>query len=320
MDEILRVEDLTKQMAGRDILKSLNFSIQFGEVVGLLGSNDSGKTTTLLILAGLMGGTSGRIYFRGRSVLRCGNFFRTNSSFLSAESPLPDDASVSDYLAFRAHMKRLSDPKASMDEVLQSCDLNRRARHRPIGSLSRGARQRVRIADALLGRPDLLLLDDPTVGLDARQLAAFTRLLEDLRGRSTVILSGHRLDFIQRTCNRLLLLERGRLVADGTPDQLMERLGQRPIWKIRVRWRNDGAPDQAVHLRQGELRVLDEEWVGNHGTVTIQLPEGEEDQAILIRDLASNAAFDLLEVHRHVPSLESLVLAAMNHDRDNSLP
>lgn len=316
MDEILRVEELSKSVAARDVLKNLNFSVPFGQTVGLIGSNGAGKTTLLSIIAGRSDGTAGRIYFRGRPILRSGPSLRRSLAFLPADEKLPEDVAVSDYLTFRAGVRGLTNPNASIDEVLQCCDLHRKARHRTIGCLSRGARRRVALADTLLGRPELLLLDDPTDGLDLRQLDGLARILENLQTNTTILFASHHLDLIERSCCRLLVLHRGRIVADGSQSELAAHFGRPARWNIKIRW--CGGEDRPIYLLAPGIRILSEEWEGDYGLLGVQLPDGGE--AAIIRELSQNLAFDLLEIRREVPSLASILLAATDHDWENPLP
>lgn len=250
MTEVLKVEQLTKKFSRFTGIENLNFTVKSGEIVGLLGPNGAGKTTTFQILSGLMPADSGRVYIDGESLTRENRTHYPWMAFLSERNPLPENFSVTDYLLYRARLKGILNPQQAVESVLQHCDLQRQARHRRVGKLSKGFRQRVGIADALLGAPKLLLLDEPTIGLDPYQIHEVRELLVHLQGQ-TLMISSHVLSELEAICSRFLVLNGGKLVADGTLATLTRKF--LPQERISLLLENDW--DAMADIR-GELHRL----------------------------------------------------------------
>jgi ABC-2 type transport system ATP-binding protein len=222
--ESIRVENLTKCYGAIKAIENLSFVINHGEVVGFLGPNGAGKSTTMRILCGLMPATSGRAYLGGVSIARYPEKIRKRVGFMPENNPLPNEMRVDEYLHFRAELKGLSRGarRSRVGEVMEVCSLDKRAKHKMIKTLSKGFRQRVGIADALLGNPDVIIMDEPTIGLDPHQIIGIRRLFNELKGRMTVIISSHILPEIEATCDRAIIINHGSIVALGTPKELCE--------------------------------------------------------------------------------------------------
>lgn len=311
MTEVLRVEQLTKKFSRFTGIENLNFMVKSGEIVGLLGPNGAGKTTTFQILSGLMPADSGRVYIEGESLTRENRTHYPWMAFLSERNPLPENFSVTDYLLYRARLKGISNPRQAVENVLQHCDLQRQARHRRVGKLSKGFRQRVGIADALLGLPKLLLLDEPTIGLDPYQIHEVRELLVHLQGQ-TLMISSHILSELEAICSRFLVLNGGKLVADGTLSTLMRKfLPQERISLLLER--NSGT---MANIR-GELQSLfssfqgvvqSVESLGEHlARVELEFPRKWTRNEI--DEVLSPTEFKILEQKLHEKRLEDLFLA-----------
>lgn len=220
----IRVEKLSRQYGSITAIHNISFTVNHGEIVGFLGPNGAGKSTTMRILCGIMPATSGSAWVCGIPVAQEPEQAKRKIGYMPENNPLPDDMRVVEYLRFRARLKEVpgSELRAKVQEVMEICDLARTARRKIIGTLSKGFRQRVGIADALLGNPEVIIMDEPTIGLDPHQIQGIRRLIDNLRGRLTVVLSSHILPEIERSCDRVIIVNRGRLVATGTSQSLRE--------------------------------------------------------------------------------------------------
>jgi ABC-2 type transport system ATP-binding protein len=214
---MIEVSDLWKDFAGALALRALSFSVQRGEVVGLLGQNGAGKTTTMRILTGSLVPSRGRVFVAGYDLDTHEREARRSVGYLPESVPLHPELRVSEFLAYRADLKSLRAPRAALSRALEQAGLTER-KGQVIATLSKGYRQRVGLADALLGDPPLLILDEPTEGLDPTQITLTRELVRALSRERTVLLSTHILSEVEQLCSRALLLHRGRLVADLARD------------------------------------------------------------------------------------------------------
>ncbi|EIP99060.1 ABC-type multidrug transport system, ATPase component [Opitutaceae bacterium TAV1] len=219
------VENLVKTYAGVTAVNRVSFNVARGEIVGFLGPNGAGKSTTMRILTGYLPATAGRVEVCGVPVATRPGDVKRLIGYMPENNPLPEDMRVSEYLHYRGRLKEVSRRKLGprIDEVLELCDL-KRVRHRILGKLSKGFRQRVGIAEAVLAEPPVIIMDEPTIGLDPHQILIVRDLIASLRGRMTVIISSHILPEIEMTCDRVLIINGGRLVATGTPAELRRDL------------------------------------------------------------------------------------------------
>ncbi len=225
MAGMIQVEHLTKRYGSRMAVDDLCFSVGNGEVVGFLGPNGAGKSTTMRILACFIPPTGGRVTIDGLDVVADSLEVRRRIGYMPENAPLYQDMRVCEYLRYRAGLKGVAARRRSarIDEVVNQCGLFE-AVARIVGQLSKGYRQRVALADALLNEPSVLILDEPSIGLDPNQIREFRALIRGLAKRHTVLLSSHILPEVESTCERVLIINRGRIVASDTPEQLAERM------------------------------------------------------------------------------------------------
>jgi ABC-2 type transport system ATP-binding protein len=219
---MIRVEHLTKRFGPKTAVDDISFRVQRGEIVGFLGPNGAGKTTTMRMLSGFMPATGGRVEIAGYDVFRDSLEVRRRIGYLPEHVPLYPEMRVCEYLAYRGRLKgvRGGRLRKAVGEVLECCGLLD-VRRTLIGRLSKGYRQRVGLADSLVHKPDLLLLDEPTIGLDPNQIRHIRHLIKGLGGAHTVMLSSHILPEIETICERVLIINRGRIVASDTPENLI---------------------------------------------------------------------------------------------------
>ncbi|MBO5255626.1 MAG: ABC transporter ATP-binding protein [Opitutales bacterium] len=216
------VRRLTKEYGSVKAIDNVSFRIGKGEIVGFLGPNGAGKSTTMKIISGLMPANSGSVEICGINVANDPDRAKSHIGFMPENNPLPEDLRVDEYLKFRAKLKGIdrSEIANAVEEVMEICQLNRKAYRKIIGNLSKGFRQRVGIADAILAHPDVIIMDEPTIGLDPHQILAIRELINSLRGKMSVIISSHILPEIELVCDRVIIINQGSIVASGTPEAL----------------------------------------------------------------------------------------------------
>jgi ABC-2 type transport system ATP-binding protein len=224
---MIKVENLTKRYAGQTAIRGLNFEVGKGEIMGFLGPNGAGKTTTMRILAGFMPATSGRASVAGFDVFEQSLQARTHLGYMPENVPLYNDMRVTEYLDYRAALKDVPHRRVAerVGDVKELCGL-REVEKKLIGTLSKGYRQRVGLADALLHEPDLLILDEPTIGLDPNQIRQVRQLIKNLGKQHTILLSTHILPEVEMTCSRVIIIHQGRIEACDTPENLLGQIRQ----------------------------------------------------------------------------------------------
>ncbi len=230
---MIRTEHLTRRFHDLVAVDDVTLHVPRGEILGFLGPNGAGKSTTIRILTAFLPATSGRASVAGHDIATDSLAARANIGYLPENVPLPGDARVDEYLQFRARLKGVSASQRSAfcDRALTLCGLIP-MRRRIIGQLSRGYRQRVGLADALLADPPVLILDEPTGGLDPGQRQEVLDLVAGMRGQRTVMLSSHVLSEVEHLCTRVAIIKSGRIVAQGTRDELEASAGHRDEWEL----------------------------------------------------------------------------------------
>ena len=238
MDEniSISVKDISKSYGKISAIKNATFQIKKGEIVGLLGPNGAGKSTTMRILGGLLSADCGSATVCGLPVTDNSLEIKRKIGFMQENNPLPEDLRVMEYLKLRAELKEVSPEKIAFEvrRVMDLCDLFRTARKKIIRTLSKGFKQRVGIADALIGSPEIIILDEPTIGLDPHQVQGIRKLIASLRGNYTVLISSHILSEIERNCDRVIIVNHGRVVAIGTKQELSNEFINETYLRIEV--------------------------------------------------------------------------------------
>lgn len=227
---MIEVEKLTKVYGDFTAIRDVNFEVRKGEILGFLGPNGAGKSTTMRILTCYTPATRGRATVAGYDVRAQSLEVRRRIGYLPESVSLYDEMTVRSFLRFMAEAKGLYGKagRVAADEAIEECGLDE-VRGRLIGHASRGYRQRTGLAQAVLGNPDVLILDEPTVGLDPRQVVDIRNLIKGMAGKRTVILSTHILPEVTMTCQKVLIIHRGRIVASGTPDEISGQAQSRHI-------------------------------------------------------------------------------------------
>ncbi len=224
---MIEVENLTKRYAGRTAVAGLSFKVGKGEIVGFLGPNGAGKSTTMRMLSGFMPASAGTARVAGFDVFTQADEVRRRIGYMPENNPLHLDMRVREYLKFRARLKGLSvrQSRERVDTVTDQCGLGD-VTSKVIGQLSKGYRQRVGLADALVHEPELIILDEPTIGLDPHQIRAVRQVIKDLGQRHTVLISTHILPEVEMTCSRVIILLEGRIKVADTLDNIRKIMSE----------------------------------------------------------------------------------------------
>ncbi|HLZ94388.1 MAG TPA: ATP-binding cassette domain-containing protein [Candidatus Dormibacteraeota bacterium] len=304
---MIEVQGLTKLYGERPAIQDVSFSVPRGQVLGFLGPNGAGKSTTMRILTGYIGATSGTASVAGFDVFRQSLEVRRRVGYLPETTPLYNEMRVAGFLDHVCKLRGVapSRRRARVDAAIESCGLAER-RTEIIGHLSRGLRQRVGLAQAIVHEPDVLVLDEPTAGLDPGQTRETRDLIKRLGRAHTVVLSSHILPEVEATCERVLIINAGRIVADGAPDILARRLGTRRH-EIEIVVRGEpAAVEEAVRGVAGvdEVTVAGDAESAVRVVVTTSRADLREDlsRAVIL------AGFGLLEVQERALSLEDVFL------------
>ena len=302
---MIEAQDLTKRYAGRTAVDAISFFVKPGEIVGFLGPNGAGKTTTMRMLSGYMPPSSGSAVVAGYDVFRDSIDVRRNVGYMPENAPLYGDLRVKEYLHFRAELKGLRGREARRrtGEVMDMCGVTD-MRRRLICNLSKGYRQRVALADTLLHQPQLLILDEPTNGLDPTQIRHIREMLVGLKDRQTVMLSTHILSEVEKICDRVIMIHHGRIRACDTPQNLARQL--RAAATVSLEIKGKGPMTGLLEALPGVRKAEQEENL-NEGWKTIMVRvEAQCDPRAAILELATKEHWIIREMHQQLPSLEDV--------------
>ncbi len=310
---MIQVEHLTKRYGDTAAVDDISFSVEKGEIVGFLGPNGAGKSTTMRMLTCYLPATSGSATVAGHDIFNETLAIRREVGYLPETLPIYPELKVAEFLDFRARLKGVArkERKAAVERVMERCWIRDKARV-TIGHLSKGYRQRVGLADALLGNPPILILDEPTVGLDPNQIREVRSLIQELGREHTVILSTHILQEVDAVCTRAIIIHRGRIVAADSLENLRKGYGQRS--RIRVEVREDsGRVESALRAIPGVQEVSLAAADGTAATewhqLTVECPLDADLRPEIWR-VARDAGWTLRELHLDNPTLEDIFLRA----------
>lgn len=298
---MIRVSGLTKDYGVRRAVDNLTFEVEQGEILGFLGPNGAGKTTTMRILSGYMPPTEGEVTVAGYDVVAESIEVRRRVGYLPETVPLYTDMTVFDYLKFMADLRHLPNAEDRIDNTLEMVGMEDRAEGY-IGNLSKGLRQRVGLAQALLHRPEVLILDEPTIGLDPGQVVDFRNMIREIGKERTVLLSTHILSEAQQLCDRVLIINKGRIAAEDTPANLQASLIGSERGMLRVRGEADDLVNK-INKINGVSSVQSKE----EGVLEFQVAPGQDVRAEVARETVK-AGYDLLEMRPIGMSLEDIFL------------
>jgi ABC-2 type transport system ATP-binding protein len=314
-DLMIEVSNLTKRYPGHTALANVSFTVARGEVVGLLGPNGAGKSTTMRILSCYLPATSGTARVAGLDVFRDSIEVRRRIGYMPENNPLHIDMRVCEYLKFRACIKGLNGRKSRerVAVVMEQCGLTDVSR-RIIGQLSKGYRQRVGLADALIHEPELIILDEPTIGLDPNQIRSVRQLIKSLANVHTVLISTHILPEAEMTCNRVVIMYEGRILAADTPENLQSIMSSNsqtiaeiaaPANELRECWA------QIPEIEQFDIAASSGEYYRCALT-----PRDGIDLRPQVFDLVRKRGWELRELTRNRHSLEDIYVRVTNPEEE----
>ncbi|MEO7412875.1 MAG: ABC transporter ATP-binding protein [Opitutaceae bacterium] len=313
----IEVSHLVKTYAGMTAVNDISFTVARGEILGFLGPNGAGKSTTMRILTGYLPASSGRVNICGIPVASEPDQAKRKVGYMPENNPLPEDMRVSEYMYFRGRLKEVPRRKLGprIDEVLELCDL-KRVRHKIIGQLSKGYRQRVGIAEAILAEPPVIIMDEPTIGLDPHQILIVRDLIASLRGRMTVIISSHILPEIEMTCDRVLIINQGRVVAQGTPADLRREIMGHSTYHLEIAGDWPALPQVLATVEPTlEIHAEAEPVADGFRAVTLTTKRDDELGEALVKALLAQN-YRVRALNRVQPTLEDVFLAATRRSWD----
>jgi len=314
---MIEVANLTKRFAGRTAVADISFTVGRGEIVGLLGPNGAGKSTTMRILSCYLPASSGTVRVAGLDVFRHSEEVRRRIGYMPENNPLHFDLRVREYLKFRARLKGLTRKQSRQraDIVMEQFELTE-VSYRIIGQLSKGYRQRVGLADALLHEPELIILDEPTIGLDPSQIRAVRQLIKGLAAQHTVLISTHILPEAEMTCNRMVIMYDGRILAADTPDNLQNLMSSHSQVIAEI-----AAPAQDLKeawLDMAEVEHFDVSPCDGDYFRCALTPRDGVDVRPQVFALARQRGWQLRELTRSRHSLEDIYLRVTKPDEEES--
>ncbi len=308
---MIEVAGLSKDYGTRRALDGLNFNIHKGEIVGFLGPNGAGKTTTMRILAGYLPPTSGIATIDGKDLIKDSLAIRRITGYLPETVPLYNDMSIRGYLSYMGKLRHLKKVDDLVDEALTRVDLSDRA-DGYIGNLSKGMRQRVGFAQAILHDPEVLLLDEPTIGLDPSQIHEIRNLIKEYGKQKTILFSTHILSEVQQLCDRVLIINKGRILVEDSPEQLQMRLSGGRNVVIRVNG-NIAPLMNAFKKVKGVTGVTP---VGDNAAQVIVQPDFEARPEIA--RIVLKEGLDLIELRGADLSLEQIFIQLTAEDKSSA--
>jgi len=298
---MIQVNGLIKDYGTRRALDNITFDANQGEIVGFLGPNGAGKTTTMRILTGYMPPTGGEAIVAGYDILEESIEVRKRVGYLPETVPLYNDMTALDYLKFMAELRQIPDAEDRAWETLEMVNLDDRG-DSYIGNFSKGMRQRVGLAQALLHRPEVIILDEPTIGLDPAQVVEVRKVIREVGKDRTVLFSTHILSEAQQICDRVLIINKGKIVAEDTPENLQSRVLGAERVLLRVRGDADGL-DGTVKKVKGTRKVESKQ----EDTVEFEFAAGQDIRPQVAKAVVE-AGYELMEMRPIGMSLEEIFL------------
>lgn len=303
---MIEVKNITKRYGAQKALDDVSFSVDDGEILGFLGPNGAGKSTAMNIITGYISATSGSVLIDGKDVLEQPQQTRKNMGYLPEIPPLYEDMTVKEYLYFIYDLKKCKLPKIShMKDICSLIGLND-VYGRLIKNLSKGYRQRVGFAQALVGDPKILILDEPTVGLDPKQIVEIRDLIKKLGKRHTVILSSHILPEVQAVCDRIVVINRGKIVADDTEENILAGFDDEKNIYLTAQGDKQSVLESLEGI-SGAQKVTCRKAKGGNLDIVIKTA-GECDIRKAVFESAASGGWAILEMRTSKPTLEEIFI------------
>jgi ABC-2 type transport system ATP-binding protein len=309
---MIKVENLTKRYAGQTAIQDLSFEVGKGEIMGFLGPNGAGKTTTMRILASFMPPTSGRASIAGFDVFEQSLQARSHLGYMPENVPLYNDMRVTEYLDYRAALKGVPHRRVAerVGDVKELCGL-KDVEKKLIATLSKGYRQRVGLADALVAEPDLLILDEPTIGLDPNQIRQVRELIKNLGKQHTILLSTHILPEVEMTCSRVIIVHKGRIEACDTPENLLGQIRQAGGVVLEAKTARDNGAEELKKI--SGVRDVTIETEGDWKIFSLRVESGADVREEVFR-LASERHWSVRELSARRATLEDVFVQITHSD------
>ncbi len=310
---MVTADHLHKTFGRFTAVKDVTFSIDKGEIVGFLGPNGAGKTTTMKMLTGYLPPTAGTASIAGCDIIDKPLEARRHLGYMPENVPLYDDLRVLEYLEYRARLKGIcgKSVRKQLGEVIDKCGLEPK-RKNLISTLSKGYRQRVGLADALLGNPDLLILDEPTNGLDPNQIRQIRELIRALAENHTVILSTHILSEVEMICNKVIIIDQGEIKAADTPENLTR--GLRTAGRVSIEFKGDATPIVSeLEAFEPVKKVITEELEDGWTGMLVRAEPGTDTREKAAAIISAHG-YPVRHIYRQIPSLEDVFVEMTRHD------
>jgi ABC-2 type transport system ATP-binding protein len=306
---MIEAHELSRRYGDFTAVEDISFTVQEGEIVGMLGPNGAGKTTTIRMVTGFLPPTTGTVTVAGKDLFTEPRQARREVGYLPENVSLYDEMRVEEYLAYRARLEGMSraEERRAIPEVLESAMLEE-VRHQIIGTLSKGFKQRVGLATAILHQPRVLVLDEPTVGLDPKQIIAIRELIRELGHQRTLLISTHILPEVELLCDRVVIIDRGHIVAEGTPRELRQQWIGNAVVRVGFKGEPVGVPEALGHL-DGVVAVRRE----GGGRWAVECEPESDPREDLFR-LAVDKGWVLLHLSEQQASLEDVFVRLTTRD------
>ncbi|MFA5248553.1 MAG: ATP-binding cassette domain-containing protein [Patescibacteria group bacterium] len=301
---MIEIKNLTKTIAGNKILDDVNFSVQKGEILGFLGPNGAGKTTTMKIITSFWSPSSGSVTIDGLDSENDSLAVRQKIGYLPEMVPLYEDMKVREYLKFAGEMRGLAKKELAdrISYVIEACSLEK-VLEKTIDELSKGYRQRVGLAQAIIGSPEVLILDEPTTGLDPNQIAEIRELIKKIGQEKTVIFSTHILAEAAAVCDRVIIINRGKIVGEGSPAELAKKAGAKEIIYLKT----DGPKENVLEVLQKIIGVIRAEVKDQSGDgVGYEIESDGADLRSAITQVVVANNWNILEISKSKANLEDV--------------
>lgn len=297
------IENLTKKYGAQRAVDNISFNVKTGEILGFLGPNGAGKTTTMKMITNYISVGEGEISIGGKSINKDPDELKKHIGYLPENNPLYHEMPVIDYLEFCASLQGVEKSKIAdrIREMVNKCGLNAE-KHKKIGELSKGYRQRVGLAQAMIHDPEILILDEPTTGLDPNQIVEIRKLIRDLGKEKTVILSTHILPEVEATCDRILIINKGKIVADGTSETLRAQAQGQEVLKVKI---EDGENKQIEAELTGLDSVEKVKSLSEKGSFELESKKGESSKRAVF-ELCVKKKWVLIEMVPYETKLEDI--------------
>ncbi len=314
---MIRIENLVKHYGDVQALQSISFDVKDGEIVGFLGANGAGKSTTLKIMTSYLSPTSGNVYVNDQNILDHSLDIRQQIGYLPESNPLYTDMIVYDLLEFTARVRGIIGKQfqKALSRVVEQCGLQG-VIHRPVSACSKGYKQRIGLACAMIHNPKILILDEPVTGLDPNQIVEIRELIKHIGQEKMVIMSSHILQEIEATVDRIVIIDKGQIVADGTSQELIANLKGRTQLSMEIK----GATEDSIHAMKATIPSLEISVGPKEGdavSLSIEYERGSDPRETIFNH-AVNSKWTILEMSRHRIQLEDVFRSLTKEGGENA--